>query len=65
MPKMRGRRSATIGRLAVALAMPTAAALALGGCAAPLESAGKTDRIQLVGSATISGWAFELYRNTR
>jgi hypothetical protein len=51
--------------LAVALAMPTAAALALGGCAAPLESAGKTDRIQLVSSATINGWAFELYRNTR
>ena len=62
---MRAGRSATIGRLAVALAMPTAAALALGGCAAPLESAGKTDRIQLVSSATISGWAFELYRNTR
>ena len=62
---MRAGRSATIRRRVVALAMPSAAALALGGCAAPLESAGKTDRIQLVSSATISGWAFELYRNTR
>ena len=62
---MLGRRSATMGRLAMALALPTAAGLALGGCAAPLESAGKTDRIELVSSATIDGYAFELYRNTR
>jgi hypothetical protein len=62
---MRSRRSATIGRVATALVLPAAGGLALGGCAAPLESAGKTDRIQLVSSATINGYAFELYRNTR
>jgi hypothetical protein len=39
------------------------AALALASCAQPLESPGRTDRIQFVASTTQDGWKFDQYRN--
>jgi hypothetical protein len=41
-----------------------ALALALTGCAAPLQSAGKTGRIRFVSSSTSGGWKFDYYRNS-
>ncbi|HYP49171.1 MAG TPA: hypothetical protein VEQ61_11085 [Thermoleophilaceae bacterium] len=40
-----------------------AALLALSGCAAPLESPGRTARIELVSSSTVGGYKFDHYRN--
>jgi hypothetical protein len=55
-------RAGRLGRAVVVLAA-LGLVLAVSGCAAPLNSAGKTDRIEFVSSTTSGGYKFDYYRN--
>lgn len=59
---MGGLLTGRLGRAAVVLAALGVAAV-LSGCAAPLQSAGKTDKIEFVSSSTSGGYKFDYYRN--
>jgi hypothetical protein len=50
------------GKLA-RLAAVAAIVVGVGGCAPPLSSPGKQDRIRLVSTATVEGWTFDHYVN--